>query len=276
MKKGIALIALLVAAVTATYAERVLEESFDYVPGETLDGKGEWSSSTGRKLDITKDSLKLKYGKLMTAGHKISIDCDVNANSGVYTKTFAPITLSAAGDTVYFSFLMNVRNTGSDDASIKIDLGAISVAATSNDESPRGIYPKTIVSGPTVPMADGTHLIVGKFLRDSFDVQYGQLFLWVDPDPSSFGKNEPGEANSRTKNKPLGSDTWSIETLSLSLDGYFMTGSPGKYTADLDLDEFRIGTTWADVTPLPVKTGRKYLSLGALILVLACVAKKQN
>ena len=89
-------------------------------------------------------------------------------------------------------------------------------------------------------MSDGTHFVVGKFIRDSFDEQYGQLFLWVDPSKSSLGKAEPAEAASKTKNIYQGSGTWSIETINLALNGYFATGSPRNFTADLDLDEFEL------------------------------------
>lgn len=273
MKKVMALIALLFIA-NAVQATLVLDESFDYMIGETLDEKGGWSTSNGRKLEITNESLK--YAKLLTRGQKISIDCDINANPGLYKKTFTPIELKEAGDAIYFSFLIYVRNTGSDNASIKIDLGAASFVTTSNDNSPRGIYPRLTANGPTVRLPDGIHLIIGKFLRDTFDNEYGQVFLWVDPDKTSLGKVEDGEANSKTKNIYQGSGTWAISTLSINLNGYFSTGSPRNFAADVDFDEFRVGTSWAEVTPVPVKKSRKILGLGTLILVLACVSKKKR
>ena len=268
IKTGLILLALFVMP-NATYAERILEDGFDYPIGEKLDGLGGWSESNGRQMKITAGSLS--YENLNTSGHKVSIIHDIDADLGLYKKLFSPLQIYAEGDTVYFSFLIHVRNTGADRSAVKIDLGVASVMTTGNDSQIRGIYPHTKADGPTASLTNGTHFIVGKFKRDTFDSQYSQLFLWVDPSRASIGASEDGAATTKTRNIHQGSGTWFVSSLSISLDGQYATGRRKNSSADLDFDEFRIGNSWKDVTPLYEKKPRKVPGLGLLILLLTLV-----
>ena len=82
MKKGIALVALLITAGSTIHAERVLEESFDYMLEETLDEKGGWSTSHGRKLEITNSKIRNCTFKNNTFGAGIHKFVSAGPNKG--------------------------------------------------------------------------------------------------------------------------------------------------------------------------------------------------
>jgi len=270
--RRILLTTILTLCVTA-HADRVLNEGFDYPIGESLDNQGKWSASEGRKLVVTEGSLS--YAKLKTSGNKVTIDSSAYTTEGTYKRTFVPLELSAAGDTLYFSFLTHIRNTGGENSALEIDLGMASLISTANSSAERGFYPRMNSKGDVVKLPDGTSLIVGKLVRDPFDIEYGQLFLWLNPEPSSIGGLELNEPSIKTKNTYRGTESWSTWELKLTLRGASATGTGMGGCADLDLDELRIGTSWADVTPVPEKQPRKLFGLGLLLFLLVSVPEKE-
>jgi hypothetical protein len=143
---------------------------------------------------------------------------------------------------VYVSFLVDVQVAPS-----AAKLMAFLENSSSSTTSPQlGIYvnagPKIGIgkkaSSPAVesgPLSPGSHLVV---VRYSFLTGNDQADLWVDPSASTLGAaNPPGS---------IGATTGASDPAGIS---YFQINCPSGAGPSLNLDEVRIGTSWADVTP---------------------------
>lgn len=156
---------------------------------------------------------------------------------------FAAVT-NADNNTVYVSFLLNIQTPPSSGTRLIAYLESSTSSTTSPqlgifvDSSSRvGIGKKTttpaVLSGS---LGAGSHLVVVRytFVASGND----QVDLWVDPPANTYGAGMPPT--------PLGSTTGSSDPSSI---GYFHIYTPSGAGPVLYIDEVRIGTSWAEVTP---------------------------
>ena len=150
---------------------------------------------------------------------------------------------AVAGNTVYVSFLLNVQTPPAGTELI----GYLDNNNTSQGSPQCGIFvapgprvgigKKSSTPGFLMPtnLAPGTHLVVARY---TFQAGNDAVDLWVDPPASSYGLLEPPP--------PLGGTTGGSDPASLD---YFQIVTSAGAGSVMYLDEFRIGTRWADVVP---------------------------
>ncbi|HVM59823.1 MAG TPA: immunoglobulin domain-containing protein [Verrucomicrobiae bacterium] len=166
-------------------------------------------------------------------------------NGGTFKKRAASFTAQTTG-TVYVSFLLSIQ-TAPSTAKAFVYLHN-STSATSSPELGIFLNGNNIgigkgVSSPAVSTAlsAGTHLIVASY---TFQSGADLVALWVDP--TSLGNNS--SVPSATISTTAGSDGSSLSTI-------FLNHAAAQ---TVYLDELRVGTSWADVTPTstaPVVSG---------------------
>lgn len=152
----------------------------------------------------------------------------------------------ADGNVVYASFLLNVRTLPA--ANLRVaymhngaaSSAGIEVVVSSTGQV--GIQKKgsgtTFVSGTPVA-TQGTHLVV---MRYAFQSGSDEVAVWVDPASVSYGVNPAPTAGAFAATTGGGSDMSSAIT-------FFMIESAAVTGPVFWIDEVRIGTTWAEVTP---------------------------
>ncbi|MEO8234059.1 MAG: T9SS type A sorting domain-containing protein [Flavobacterium sp.] len=267
MKKIYLLGALI--ATTLSFGQNILNEDFNYtVPGfvggnltTANDGVGSnnWlthSNTAGNAGTIDVLSGNLSYtGLLSSTGNRILLPGN---NTAVPRDINRAITTSAT--TVYYSLLINVidntqlstttpnyftgigATAGTGVTTLGARLGAYSTNAGAN-------YRLSIqnTSGGTPTFTDfatdltfgTTYLVVIKYDRAASPTA---VSLWVNPSSVSFGSTEP--AGSVSNNSGTGAIT--------AFASVFLRNT--ATTPKVEMDEIRIGQTWADVTPVALST----------------------
>ncbi|GEM_PF-967801 len=188
-------------------------------------------------------------------------------SGGLYIRTTATTANRSRGilfstvsfGSVYFSFLLNVEQfpDGADFYSNRVfavlssaTSGASPNAAATGagigiDSDGKLTVTKRSVTTPTVvsenTLSAGTHLIVGRY---TFDPEGDdEVAVWIDPESLAVGEeNVPAPLLSTT----TGADQTSISSF------YILHPQSGSIPAGLVVDEIRVGTTWAEVTPTGV------------------------
>ena len=247
--KPFVILAVSVALATAANAQ-LLTEHFAY-PAASLGASGSgdaiWTGGDSPSTAITvSTNVALTYPGLFGATNS-----GVIFTGGTFKKKAAPFTAQTNG-TVFVSFLVNVQTAGNT-AKLLVYLQNGNSASSS---PPLGIY----LIGSTIGLAKfastpatnaptlsaGTHLIVARY---QFLAGNDQLDLWVDP--ASLGTNTiPGAT--------LTTGTAS-SSAAAELSYVFLNHAVSQ---TVWLDELRVGTSWADVTPTdgttppPVVTSR--------------------
>ncbi len=219
-------------------------DPFNYTVGQALYTQAGWDSlNTGD--DILISSANLSYpGFAAPSGNKISFD-------GAGIDAAKSFTQQTSG-TVYFSFLMNIKSLGSLNATGGYFTG-FSQGASSNFGATVwlkrfgigftiGINARTTVAN-TVWSTDTlsinkTYLVVVSYQLNS-GASDDIVNLWLNPSSSSFGGIEPTPTLSATN---TGTDLNSLDRILIRQDS-------NSETPFIDLDELRIGTSWASVTP---------------------------
>jgi pectate lyase len=152
----------------------------------------------------------------------------------------------ADGNVVYASFLLDMRTLPV--ANLRVaylhnsaaSSAGIEVVVSSSGQI--GIQKKgsgtTFVSGTPVA-TQGAHLVV---MRYTFQSGNDEVAVWVDPASASYDVNPAPTTGAFAATTGGGSDMSSAIT-------YFMIESAAVTGPVFWLDEVRVGTTWADVTP---------------------------
>jgi hypothetical protein len=218
-------------------------DGFNYPAGSTLGGQGTWvNNNTGDSVQVVAGSLSYP-GFPASTGNKVTFD-----GTGVDpTKRFD----STASGTIYYSYLFKVTNLGG--------MGSDTAGYCS------GFYqsPTSTVSGALVwHRRNGTGFDLGLSTRLSSDKAWssGQSLnttylviaaykfvdgatndstkLWINPDASTFGKTEPVPTLTAVNNT----------TDMTAAQRFFIRQDLANTTPFIEMDELRLGTTWADVT----------------------------
>jgi len=215
------------AAVSLTY-----HDSFAYTQGNNLAGEGDWVAASGS------GTIKIGAASLSYAGLTNGSGNDVALTpSGTAARTYVNFAAQSGGS-FYVSFLLKVNTRPSTQSIIGFASGS-----TSSDTTPSlGLFVKSTgelavginTSSPqfsTAPLNVGeTHLVVIGYTFGSTDVAE----VWLNP--VSLGSAMPAPTGSAS-----GSDTATLQ--------YFLWNTPSSGGGGYEVDDLRIGATYASVTP---------------------------
>jgi hypothetical protein len=261
------LLALLGAILPAARASLLFYEPFAYPVGTKLSkslAQNGWGlgNSSGTGSPYITNTAALTYSGLVTSNgsNGLIINGTPSSNRDVGTTNFPPQSLGAANPTLYLSFLLNVQApTAVSPARMLVALSR-STTTYPNSSMVDGVFidasnqlwvadGSTAPTSPsTAPIGSGTHLVVARYTwltagssGDDGGSSGGtsQVDLWLDP-VTSLGLPET--------NVPPATITVPASTSSATVNSLYITtvtNDSGAYY----LDELRLGTTWADVTP---------------------------
>lgn len=231
-------------------AALIAHEGFDYTASQTVSGlnggtgwTGAWGSFTGGTLDVTAPGST--YPGLESAGNKAF----VTPTSDVTTsrRNFPSVN----SGTVYMSMLVDLTNTGTRFLGMQLFEGSTErgfFGTNSGQPNWSMSNPSTgqLASSVSTVASDPTLLV----MRLDFNVlgagsAFERMRLYVNPTP---GGTEPVTADADS----IATTTMSIPSLDgIAIGAGFQT-SATLTTSIGTFDELRIGTLWADVTPLEV------------------------
>lgn len=255
MKKIFTLLLLFIALAVSNSNAQLLSEPFNYTPHAT---EGLSAQSNGAWLRInTGDSILVEAGNLTYAGLATSTGNRITYG-GAGTDYYTTFTNQTTG-TVYFSFLLNVPTVAPATVAGDYFISLIENNSTTNYfgrlwmRSAAGGYnvginaastAGNLVWSPTLLTAGTTYLVVG-----SYEIVSGtgndMSKIWVNP--IALGGAEPA-ADASSTNTGGNDPTTGIQRVVLR------QGSATAAAGTMILDEIRIGTTWAAVTPANVST----------------------
>jgi pectate lyase len=223
-------------------AAPLLEEHFNYGTGNlgTVGASGGWTSSNSG-VTITTNSLDgPALGLPASASNKVTTT--TSSSSGTYNQFSAGIRTGS----IYYSFLLRVKSTSGLTASGQVISGLIRNGSASSyyndvwlrlDGANCDIGLSKLRNGTTWY---GTPLMIGNSYLIVTEYRFGPasgddvVSLWINP--ATGATNEPA-ANVSFSAGGDGNNSTGIGRC------YFYGG------CSVDLDEVRIGTNWADVTP---------------------------
>jgi hypothetical protein len=233
-------------------------EAFDYTAGTTAASNGYTTTATVAS-DPVIVSGSLNYSGLETStGNALQFG---RRHRQITSPTFSP-SVPAAGTSVYVSFLVRVDTLGTDwtntsgNTILNLQTTApnsrVAVGLTRNNAEYHVRLAPNLTPNPSpAPTNSADTYIVGETLLIVARLNYisnvsGSTWtvstdLWINPDSSTFGTNTPPVA---LISSPEGDVTGGITSFSTGID------NPGNLPQTLLIDEVRVGTTWADVTPV--------------------------
>lgn len=252
----------------------LLEDHFDYTAGDLVTvASANWTSSTGGN-QVTVVSGNLSYPTLaLSTGSQL----DLGATGNDPVRSF---TNQTSGD-IYYSFLLNVVSRGtlsgnSESSSTYLfalfrngssSAGSAALTAIPHPSDPNqyrlGVKTGLPVANATAFDADyqqtGETVLVVVRARYSGVAGQDTLSLWVNPATASLGAVSPPTADATTP------------VTTLHTQGYdrFVINQPTTSSVGLSdsrLDSLRIGTTWADVTPVPEPVSAMLVAPAMLML----------
>lgn len=254
MKKIYTLVTILAASFAANaQATLPVYESFDYTAPGALQTQPGYTALNGG------DDISIVAGNLSYTDLPASIGNKINfAGSGIDAKyDITPVS----ADTIYYSFLVKVN----DISAVTDPNGGYFAGFGANDTNFGGtIWTKkvdnnTFKFGSEVRTATGngttwsttdynvgdTYLIVGSYTFVA-GTNNDVAKLWINP---ALGLT--------TEPTPTIEDQWTASSDLASIVHFFLRQDSATETPDLDIDELRIGTSWADVTPIDPSASTK-------------------
>jgi hypothetical protein len=118
----------------------------------------------------------------------------------------------------------------------------------------------TSIFDPTVHSLSEQQFVVVKYDFEAASTSDDVATMWINPDPSTFGGADPGGGT--IINNPNGTDIGSnvIRSIILRQGNIATNANPAGVIAD----ELRVGTSYADVTPIPEPASAAALGIAAL------------
>jgi hypothetical protein len=221
-------------------------ESFDYADAAILSDQANWEITSSSSDDILVASGNLDYTGLKTSvGNKIAFD-------GVGSDIATRFTDVSSG-TVYASFLFKVTAFQTGTSPDITDGGYFAIIASNNSFQTRiWVRPNPDTSGTTYDIGFGSesssppfststyNLNDVLFIVTSYNMDTREINLWVNPDASTFENTAPTATITSTDG-----DT----TPPSSINSFILRQDSANETPSIEMDELRIATSWAEVTP---------------------------
>lgn len=286
MKKIILTILTAVGLNAASFGALLLEESFPYAAGG-LGGQGGWAS--GSAAQVATGSLTYPGLQLPTV---TSNKANLQSSAGTALKSFN-VTPVASGN-VYLSFLLKPTTLPSsttggtvagfdDDGTVSTSNGRVAAALgihlkqtnttawlvgirKGQGASGAGGGTDTFYTGSAFAVGDVV-LVVAKY---TFGAGAGDdtVTLWVNPPTNSFNASEPAAS--------IAASTTGNATDAAQLQYVFLRANSSTTSGINEVDDLRVGSTWAEVTPTggetpPTPTAQpritqSFLAPGGLVL----------
>ncbi len=222
-------------------------EGFDYTAGQALTVQAGYSVNSSSTDDILIASGNLSItGLEASTGNKISF-------AGGGTDLGKAFTTQTSG-TVFYSFIMNVTDLGALNAvggyfagfaQNTTTFGATIWTGLDGSGYKIGINPRTSTSTNMVWVSGTQTLDNSVFVVVSYEFVVGAsndiVNIWVNPSSSDFGSSTFPSASATVTNL-TGTDLTSAVQ-------FFIRQDSDTETPAMEMDELRVGTSWADVTP---------------------------
>jgi hypothetical protein len=267
---------LMAAGACAGRAGLIFSDSFNYAAGGNLSGQGGWSDSTSTghgEVGITAGNLSVS-GLASSSGNLAAFRW---GNNNLQT----PISVSS-GTTLYYSLALDITSLGNLSASGDYFVG-ISSAATS-------------LGGTLWARKDGTGFDLGISTKSSSTVSWSStsyavnstIYLVAEYNVVSGSANDtsalwinPSSVNFGAASAPAATLTGGSGSTDLgAINNVFIRPDPSTFSVasgGIRLDEFRVGTSWADVTPIPEPAAWGAMSgIGLLALCGRCVWRQRR
>jgi len=251
----LAAIAGLASLVTQSQGALVYD-GFDYTVGSTLEAADEWAPANSGSAPVIASGNLTIPGLQAPTGNKVSFAAGniqealgtLNTyNSGTVFFSLA-FQLTALPTTATYSFALSTGNT---------NYGATVWLQANGTEFNIGLANRS-TSTPSYSASYSLNQTI--FLVGAYEFVSGTAndisSLWINPSDSTFGD---AVAPSPTLTTLGGSDLSSISQ-------FLLRGASGSPSGEMD--ELRVGTSWADVTPVPEPSASALLGLAALGLAL--------
>ena len=235
--------------VQTSRAALLAQDTFSYATNATIVGQGSDSNwpTAGKKWTGATTAIMetgdMSYSNLAVSGDSVEVQGN---NQGVFRAL--GVTNSTAGQILWLSALMQVdQSVGNSYAGVSLYSGATEkfFFGQRNVDSKWGIEISN--NGPRTDSTVSTASNVTAFLVVELDGIAGAIRLYVNP--TTLGGNAPATASATISFANFSFDTFRIQS-----------GGAEK----LDVDELRLGTTYASVTPMavPEPTTALLLALG--------------
>jgi hypothetical protein len=231
--------------------------TFAYANGTQLSkntGNG-WTlgNSPGTGSPVITNLAALTFSGLTTSNGSYGVLMSGSPSSGrVAGELFTAQTLGSANPTIYCSILLNVQAAPTANRLIAL----LASGNSSAPQSPVGIWItaatnvgiaknnlSTMTTSTTAALTPGTHLIVLRYKWISAASGDDQVDLWVDP--TGLGNGE-GSVPVSSVSTNSGTD------VAAAFDAFYIyhtSATPSGGSGTFWVDEIRVGTNWADVTP---------------------------
>ncbi|MGC3960080.1 MAG: hypothetical protein QM813_19755 [Verrucomicrobiota bacterium] len=238
----------------------LFSDNFNYSVSTSLGGQGGWvNANTGDQVAVVAGNLGVR-GLAGASGNRVSF-------GGAGLDPYQSFALTSSS--VYYSFAFQIAELGD----LNNTGGYIAGFGTSSFVSTLWVRKNGVgfdigigrtSAATSVSWSAGYALNDMVFVVGSYQVNAGVANdlsrLWINPSASSFGAGVAPVASLTTS--PSSSDLSSIARFFLRQDS--AAGTPNK----LYLDELRIGTSWADVTPIGAAVPEPSTYLAGLLLGL--------
>ena len=220
-------------------------DAFDYTVGANLSDDSGWTDiNSGDNIVVASESLDYT-GLAASTGNSITFD---EAGKEAYTE-FADITSGS----VYASFLFRVTAFQTSTSPDLTDGGYFAALAggTTSYDARLWVRPNPDTDGTTFDIGFGHESSSPTFTSEtydfgvvifvvmSYDIDNRQTNVWINPDPSTFGDTAPTATINTTETSNAAS----------KINLFILRQDSNKETPFLQIDELRIDSSWASVTP---------------------------
>lgn len=246
-------------------AQIVFTESFDYTVGTELSAANSaWGQANANAdvISIASGSLSVP-GLLPSSGNHIAFD----GGGTDYQRTFTPVETGS----LWYSFAFQVTDaTANTTAGYFAGFGQnatnfSTTIWTQQDGAGFNLGVVNNTSTANIQFVPGTlSLNTTYFVVGSFNLDDDTASLWFAPSSATFGQVDA----------PAATISGLTGTARSSLDRFFIRQDSTSETAFMLMDEIRVGTTWASVTPVPEPATYAAI-LGIVVLGLAIVRRRK-
>jgi len=273
MKKTLIAIASAVMTASASYAQ-LFYESFNYTSGSTLATS---PSTNGNWLPLNSGTApQVANGNLNVFGLQSSVGNSLSWAAGNIQEAYSTISPAVSTGPLYYSFAFQLTALPT---ATTYSFGLLQSGSTTNYGAT--VWFKANGSGFNIGLDNRTATPTSNYatpiynLNDTIFIVGSYEFisgagndvsrLWINPSYIDFSALS---APTATITATGGTD------LTGGVNGFLLRGASGSPSGKID--ELRMGTTWASVTPVPEPSSGALLVLGGAALVAVRSLRKKN
>lgn len=269
--KKIVIAALIAVTGLSANAALLFQETFDHPADSMLYGNtpeigSVWNTNGTTytyRSNLVSGSLSAPAGFAASSGNSVKVG---KASPWTGYEAHSKFTdQTGAGTVVYMSYLVNVSEIASGKGGAVIGLSPNSAAeyaslfitnTVGNSYATFGLGNRSTVAGPwasSLQVATGTTYLIVVSYEFVSGTGNDVAKMWINPDVSTFGGSS--------------APAYDLMVTITAGDAALLNTVEIKNSSAMpivQLDEIRVGTTWADVTPIPEPATVGMLGLGAL------------